>query len=43
MGDRYAHVTMNISPSLDGTSIDFFYTSEVVSVSDRNGAVLYRG
>ncbi len=43
MGDEHAHVTTNISPGLDGTSIDFFHTSEVVLVMDEDGTVLYRG
>ena len=42
MGDEYAHVTTNVSPSVEGTSIDFFYTSDVETVSDPSpGDVLF--
>lgn len=43
VGDEYAHVTTNVSPRVDATSIDVFYTAEVVSAMDANGAVLYPG
>lgn len=33
-GDQWAHVTTNASPGVEGASLDFFYTSEVVSVID---------
>lgn len=32
--DHYAHITTNISPSVPGYEIDFFFTNEVVTVSD---------
>ncbi len=32
MGDAHAHVTTNISPSIDGEDIDFFFTHEVLEV-----------
>ena len=42
MGDEFAHVTTNVSPSVEGTSIDFFYTSDVETVSDpSSGDVLF--
>jgi hypothetical protein len=34
MGDEWAHVTSNISPSVTGASIDFFFTNEVASMID---------
>lgn len=33
-GDEYAHVTTNISPSLDGASIDYFLTNDIEAVTD---------
>ncbi len=32
IGDGHAHITTNISPSVDGEPIDFFYTREIVSI-----------
>jgi hypothetical protein len=32
IGDGFAHVTTNISPEVDGATVDFFYTSEVESI-----------
>lgn len=37
LGDEYAHVTSNCSPYVDQHSVDFFYTSEVVEIRDRDG------
>jgi hypothetical protein len=34
MGDEWAHVTSNISPGVEGASIDFFFTSDVVLMLD---------
>ena len=34
MGDPYAHVTTNISPSLPETTVDFFFTKDVHSILD---------
>lgn len=34
IGDEWAHVTTNISPSSTGIPIDFFYTSDVALVID---------
>jgi hypothetical protein len=33
-GDEHAHVTTNISPEVDGASIDLFFTNDIRSVSD---------
>jgi hypothetical protein len=33
-GDTHAHVTTNISPEVRGAIIDFFFTSEIVRVTD---------
>ena len=42
MGDEFAHVTTNVSPSVEGTGVDVFYTSDVDTVSDpSSGDVLY--
>lgn len=40
--DAYAHVTTNISPSVDGTSIATFSTEDVEFVQDGAGIVLYQ-
>jgi hypothetical protein len=37
IGDEYAHITTNISPSVEGESIDLFVTNEVVAVQDESG------
>jgi hypothetical protein len=34
MGDDWAHVTSNVSPGVEGASVDFFFTSDVVLVLD---------
>ena len=34
MGDRFSHITTNMSPTVDGLAIDFFYSSSVVQVID---------
>jgi hypothetical protein len=34
MGDDHAHVTTNISPEVAEATIDFFFTSEIQSISD---------
>jgi hypothetical protein len=41
MGDLWEHVTTNCWPHVEGRPIDFFLTSQVVSVSDPiSGVVL---
>ena len=32
IGDEYAHITTNISPSVIDSTIDFFFTYDIVSV-----------
>ena len=32
LGDEFAHITTNISPSIDAEAIDFFYTNEIIDV-----------
>ncbi|MBB2965231.1 hypothetical protein [Methylobacterium sp. R2-1] len=34
MGDDYEHITSNISPMVDGSTIDLFFTDEVVRIVD---------
>jgi hypothetical protein len=34
MGDEFAHVTTNVSPFIEGESMDFLWTNDVVHVSD---------
>jgi len=42
LGDDFDHLTTNISPEVDGATVDLFFTDEVVSVIDpANGAVLW--
>lgn len=33
-GDAHAHVTTNISPDVDGASIDLFFTNEISRIVD---------
>ncbi|MCB5170125.1 hypothetical protein LG634_35655 [Streptomyces bambusae] len=41
IGDEYAHVTTNISPAVEGTTVDFFLTKSVAAILDpASGAVL---
>ena len=43
-GNDWAHVTTNISPSLAGVAVDFFYTSAVLRLDDaETGVVLFQG
>ena len=37
IGDEYAHVTSNISPAVDGESVDFFMTSQVERILNESG------
>lgn len=39
-GEEHAHVTTNISPPVDGESIDVFSTSDVVAVLSANGQAI---
>jgi hypothetical protein len=39
IGDDFAHITTNISPSQPGQEIDFFYTHEIVSINDGESGV----
>ena len=34
MGDDYEHITSNISPMVDGSTIELFFTDEVVRIVD---------
>ena len=43
MGDEYAHVTTNISPTVEGASIDFFFTNDVTAVLDEEGHLVHGG
>lgn len=38
--DDFAHITSNMSPSKKGTSIDFFYTNEIKTISN-NGNLIF--
>lgn len=41
IGDDYAHITTNCSPSVGDLPLDFFYTNEVVELrTSESGAVL---
>jgi hypothetical protein len=40
-GDEFAHVTTNISPEVDGSTVDVFHTSAVAAIRDpASGATL---
>ena len=42
MGDDFEHLTSNVSPSVNGTSIDLFFTDEVVKIADpESGAMMW--
>jgi hypothetical protein len=42
-GDKWAHVTSNISPAVDNASVDFFYTSEVLRLNDaETGGIVFQ-
>ena len=40
-GDPYAHVSTNISPTVKGSSFDFFFTDEIARMTDPAGQMLY--
>lgn len=40
--DDFAHITSNISPSKEGTTIDLFYTSEIKAISHNGNQVNFR-
>jgi hypothetical protein len=41
LGDGYAHVTTNISPDVEGATIDLFFTKSVAEIIDpTDGSVL---
>lgn len=43
MGDEYSHVTSNVSPDVEGSSVDLFFTNDVDHVLDpATGAILFR-
>jgi hypothetical protein len=42
IGDEYAHITTNISPEVDGASIDSVVTSDIGSVSNRRPVSSWR-
>ena len=43
MGDEYSHITTNVSPGVEGASVDFFYTTEIIEIIDPNSAeVLFK-
>lgn len=39
-GDQHAHVTTNVSPAVDGASVQLFSTSDIRSVADVTGQAL---
>jgi hypothetical protein len=41
IGDPWAHVFTNVSPTVDGASFDFFFTDEISLLADPTGGVLY--
>lgn len=42
MEDEYAHITTNVSPEINGTQIDFFYSYEIERISDQKSkAVIF--
>ncbi len=42
IGDEYEHITSNISPNVEGASVDLFFTDEIARIVDPvSGAVLW--
>ena len=42
IGDPEFHITTNVSPSIPGSAIDFFFTDEVVEIAEGgSGRVLF--
>lgn len=42
MGDEYSHVTSNVSPAVEGSAVDLFFTNDVDHVLDpATGVVLF--
>jgi hypothetical protein len=42
IGDDYEHITTNISPEVNGTTVDLFFADEVASVIDpASGKILW--
>lgn len=41
LGDLFDHVTTNIRPPRDDRPIDFFFTSEVASIANADGEILF--
>jgi len=37
--DDFAHITTNISPTKEGTSIDSFYTNEIKTIANNGGQI----
>ena len=40
IGDEYAHITSNISPTIDNSTIDFFYTSDIKNIFSAEDIVI---
>jgi len=42
MGDEYSHVTSNVSPTVEGSAVDLFFTNDVDQVLDpATGVILF--
>ena len=41
IGDSYAHVSTNVSPTVEGSSFDILFTDEIARMTDPAGQVLY--
>jgi len=39
LGDEFAHVITNISPEIEGASVDFFFTNEITALLDGESRV----
>jgi len=42
IGDEYVHVTTNISPEKENESVEYFFTNEIMKISDSDGKILYQ-
>jgi len=42
MDDPFAHLSANVSPTVEGHALDFFFTHDVAAIADpETGSVLY--
>ena len=40
-GEHFDHITTNVSPRISEEAVDLFNTSQILSLSDESGTILY--